>query len=159
YSEGGRLARQLREPWWILYYDHWRLVALIHFLRDYRQAVDLGMQNFLEVRKPQYADFPVRIDIYHNLISAYMGIDPDGYADAVRQALDYLNAEITPESKGWYLVEGVRCEFALELDRLDEALEAGTRVLAQADADHDRNSGWHHSVFAFCDLCDVAYRR
>jgi hypothetical protein len=34
FAEGRRLAEELQEPWWALFYDRWRVHALLHFKRD-----------------------------------------------------------------------------------------------------------------------------
>src|SRR5262245_18055988 len=88
--EGRKLAERLREPWWVVYYGQYRAESLIHFKRDYRQVLDLTVQSSLEVRKPLLAQYPGRFGVYRNLISAYVGIDPFGYAEAIQEALDYL---------------------------------------------------------------------
>ena len=55
------------------------------------------MQAALEVRKPQYAAYDGRTGLFDNLIAAYLGIDPGGYADSVLQAMDYLDKEVPNE--------------------------------------------------------------
>ena len=51
-AEGKALAQQLGEPWWVLFFDHWRLQALLHFKYDYREVMDIAVQATLEARKP-----------------------------------------------------------------------------------------------------------
>lgn len=63
-AEGRALAEQLGEPWWMLHFDEYRVHALLHFKRDYRQVLERAIQNTLTVRKPQYTGFPRRLDIY-----------------------------------------------------------------------------------------------
>src|SRR5689334_4863286 len=94
-AEGRRLADRLGEPWWVLYYDQQRVHALLHFKQDYRDVLDLAVRNTLQMRKPAWAGFPRQLLIHGDLVSAYLGIDPVGYAEPVRQALEYLD-QITP---------------------------------------------------------------
>jgi hypothetical protein len=160
YEEGARLARMLNEPWWVLYYDDWRVTALRCFLRDYRNVLDLAVQNTLEVRKPQYDHCPLRFPIHSSLVFTYLGIDPVGYAEPVQQALDYLEQNLSPVGEDKYMVHGGRREFFVEMGWLDRAEEVARRVLAVADGDDDRTSNCvHHSVFNYCDLCEIAWRR
>src|SRR4051794_3457917 len=114
YEEGHRLARALNEPWWALFYDHWRATALLFFLRDFSAVLDLTVRATLEARKPQYDLFPFRFSVQRNLISAYLGIDPEGYADVVSEALHYLEGEISREGEDKYLLQGSKAEYALE---------------------------------------------
>src|SRR5262245_51974386 len=113
-AEGRRLAEALREPWWVLYYDQQRVHALLHFKQDFRDVLDLAVRNTLEVRKTGFANFPRRQLIHIDLISAYLGIDPEGYADGVTQAMDYLEKESEPLSDERYLLLGSRRQFALD---------------------------------------------
>ena len=46
--EARALAVQLREPWWILLMDHWRLQCLLHYIREIPPALELAVQATLE---------------------------------------------------------------------------------------------------------------
>jgi hypothetical protein len=160
FSEARQLAQRLDEPWMVLFYDEWRVTALLHFKRDYRNVLDLAVQAALEVRKPQYAAYGGRFGVFDNLIAAYLGIDPGGYADAVGQAMDYLDGELPREPDSHrYLLLARRRIFCLELDRFDEALEWAMKELALADGDHDRGRAEHFQVFVYCALCQIAHAR
>ncbi len=157
--EGRALAERLREPWWALYYDQQRVHALLHFKQDYRDVLDHAVRNTLEARKPAYADFPRRLMIHGDLVSAYLGIDPEGYADAIRQALDYLDAQSPPAGDERYLLLGSQRQFALELGRLDEAHAFSARSLGLAAADADLGRARHFLVFTYSGLAEIAWRR
>ncbi len=160
FSEARHLAQQLGEPWMVLFYDEWRVTALLHFKRDYRSVLDLAVQAALEVRKPQYAAYGGRIGIFDNLIAAYLGIDPGGYADAVGQAMDYLDGEVPREPDSHrYLLLARRRIFCLELDRYDQALEWALKEMTLADSDRDRHRAEHFLVFVYGALCEIAGAR
>ncbi|HKI36836.1 MAG TPA: hypothetical protein VKA46_33600 [Gemmataceae bacterium] len=160
FSEARQLALRLGEPWMALFYDERRVTALLHFKRDYRNVLDLAVQAALEVRKPQYATYPDRFSIFDGLIAAYLGIDPAGYADAVRQAMDYLDQEVPREPDSHrYLLLARRRIFCLELDRFDEAFEWAMKEMALADGDRDRHRADHFLVFVYCALCQIAAAR
>ena len=36
-EEGRRQAQALNEPWWVLFFDHWKSTALMHWKRDFRR--------------------------------------------------------------------------------------------------------------------------
>jgi hypothetical protein len=93
-TEGQQMARRLNEPWWVLYYESDRIEALIHFKRDYRQVVDMAVQTVLDLNKPGNAAYPGRLNVWDNLIAAYLGVDADGYAEPIEQAIDTLDREI-----------------------------------------------------------------
>jgi hypothetical protein len=157
--EGRALAERLEEPWWSLYYDQQRVHALLHFKQDYRDVLDLAVRNTLAVRKPAFADFPRRLMIHGDLVSAYLGIDPAGYADAIRHAFDYLDAQSPPAGDDRYLLLGSQRQFALELGLLDEAHAFSVRSLELAGADADAGRARHFLVFTFSGLAEIAWRR
>jgi hypothetical protein len=157
-AEGRRLAESLHEPWWALYYDEQRVHALLHFKQDYRDVLDLAVRNTLEVRKTAYAGFPRRLLIHGDLVSAYLGIDPLGHADAIREALGYLDREAPPDGDERYLVLGSQRQFALDRGAHDEALALSHCSLALAAADSDRGRARHFLVFTWSGLADLAFR-
>jgi hypothetical protein len=158
-GEGRALAQRLDEPWWVLFFDHWRLQALLHFKSDYREVRDLAVQATLEARKPDYAQLPQRVCLHEDLIYAHVGTDPEGHADRIEQALEYMQGEVGPDLECRYCVQTCCTQFALQRGRLDEAEAAGLRVLAMTDAEPDRGTADHYAADAYCDLCAVAFAR
>ena len=158
-AEGKALAQQLDEPWWVLFFDHWRLQALLHFKYDYREVMDLAVQATLEVRKPQYAELPQRVCLHEDLIYAYVGTDPEGHAERIGQALDYMGRQVGPDLDCRFCVQGCRAQFALQRGRLDEAQAAALQMLAMTDAEPSRSTADHYALDAYADLCAVAFER
>jgi hypothetical protein len=158
-AEGRALSDQLNEPWWVLFFDHWRLQALLHFTYDYRQVLDLAVRATLEARQPKYVLMPQRLCLHEDLIFAYVGTDPAGHAERIEQALDYMQLEVGPDLECRYCVHNCCSEFALQRGRLDEAEAACIRLLALTDAEPDRSTAQHHAVDAYSDLCAVAFAR
>lgn len=158
-AEGRRLAERLDEPWWELFYRQYHVHALLHFKADYRDVLDLAVRNTLDLRRPVFATFPRRLMVHGDLISAYLGIDPAGYADVIQQALDYLDAEAPPEGDDRYLLLGAQRQFAMELGRLDLAERYTGRSLELAAADPDIGRARHFLVFTYGEMCAIAARR
>jgi hypothetical protein len=158
-AEGKALAQQLEEPWWVLFFDHWRLQALLHFKYDYREVMDLAVQATLEARKPQYAELPQRVCLHEDLIYAYVGTDPEGHAERIGQALEYMGQHVGPDLDCRFCVQGCRAQFALQRGRLDEAQAAALQMLAMTDAEPGRATADHYALDAFADLCAVAFER
>jgi hypothetical protein len=158
-AEGRALAEQLGEPWWMLRFDEYRVHALLHFKRDYRKVLDLAIQNTLTVRKPQYTDFPRRLDIYQDLVFAYLGIDPLGHAEQVRDVLTFLDKEVPEEGSDRYMLQAGFRQLALDCGQYDEAERAIQTSLALADRDPDRERAEHFSVFVYCAVAGMSWRR
>jgi hypothetical protein len=159
YDQGWQLARRLNEPWWQLFYAHWRLGALLYFKRDYRDVLRPAVETVLEVRKPQYDVFPFRFAIFYDLVSAYLGIDAPGYADPIRQALHSLEHDVPRSGEDHFLLEDSKRAFALALDDLDAAEQATLRSMRMADEIGEQHSAAHHMAFNYCGLCTVAFKR
>jgi hypothetical protein len=151
------VAESLHEPAWVLMFDHLRLQVLIHYLRDFRSALDLAVAATLEARKPAYAGLPHRVCLHDDLINAYVGTDPAGYADGIRPALDFMAREVAPDSECRYCIQGCTTDFALQCGRLDEAEQSARRELDMAAA--DPADGDRHAAYNYLKLCQIAFRR
>lgn len=160
YAEGKDLADRIGEAWWSLFFDKLRLDARMHFLRDFRDVLEPAAACVREVRRGIYAKFPARWGIHDTLLAAYIGIDAEGYHEAITDELERLEREIPFEpTADRYLLLARQREFAAERRRWEEAHRAGERELDLAAADpHDAQSD-HFAAFAFAGLCQIAYER
>src|SRR5215212_3081349 len=59
--QGADLARQMNEPWWEGFYEHWQLQILLHFKRDYKAAQELAVRAVVKARRPACAALPQRV--------------------------------------------------------------------------------------------------
>jgi hypothetical protein len=159
-TEGVALAEELGERWWIMLLNHWRLSALIHFKKDYRQAVELAVRNSVMAAKPENAAFPARLGLFSDLIDAYLGVDPEGYADKIHETIAYLDKEI-PEGpdEQRYMLYGSTRDFLMHLGDVATAEATVMRAMDLVGRDTDRRQGIHHSVFNFSALCWIAYKQ
>lgn len=149
-NRGQVLAEQLNEPWWALFYEHWKLQALIFRHGDLKTAQDLAVKATIEARKPIYAQLPQRICLHEDLINVYVGIDPNGYAAAIENALAYMAQEITPDLSCTYCHQGLRTGFLIKQKKWDEARTEGLRYLAMSDGND------HYLASALSQLCRIA---
>jgi hypothetical protein len=157
FTEGRRLAALLGEPWWVLFYEHKRIEALLHYKCDYRRVLDLAVACTLEVRKPANQAYPGRHGAWDGLVAAYLGIDVEGYADRIREALAYLEKEVPREPDGSrYLLLARQRFFAMERGQAREAYDVCMRVLELASADRDQSRAVHFATCCYCTLCRLA---
>jgi hypothetical protein len=94
YTEGRQLAHKLAEPWWVLFYDVWRVIALLCDLDDCQRGLELAVACAVEARKPQFAHHPRQLACFNELLIAYVAVDPVGYANEIAETLDFLDREI-----------------------------------------------------------------
>ena len=152
-ERGRDLARQLGDTHRALYCEHWRLQVLLFYKRDYGAALESAVRAAVEARAPAYTNLTERICLHEDMIYAYVGVDPVGYAAAIERALDYMEAEITPGLQCSECLQELKAEFRLELGDLDRALEEGLRHLAIG-----RNNSFRQAV-AYKQLCYIAFQR
>jgi hypothetical protein len=159
FEEGRTLAERLNEPWWVLYFDHWRLWALLYCKRDFHDVHDLAIGIVLKVRSPAYAAYPGRYAIHYCLKSVYAGIDPVGYADEIRDLLDYIEREFAPvgdESR--HLLNG-RMHLAIECGQLEEAHNLALQELAVIDSQVPRDQQPSYVAYTSRCLAAIAHER
>jgi tetratricopeptide (TPR) repeat protein len=157
FREARRQAEALNEPWWALFYQTKLVEALLHFKRDHGSALDLAVEGVMEARKPTNAQFPGNVAAWDNLVAAYLGIDAEGYEEAIVQALDHLDREIPPEPEGpRYLLLARRESFAVEMERYKDAYDACMKALNLAGSDPRQSRAVHFATFVYCTLCQVA---
>jgi hypothetical protein len=158
-SEGVALAEELGERWWTMLLNHWRLSALIHFKKDYRQAIELAVRNSLAAAKPENTAFPARLSLYSDLIDVYLGVDAEGYADQIRATLAYLDKEIAQADEQRYMLLGSTRDFHMHLGDFAAAEATVMQAMDLVGRDPDRRQGIHHSVFNISALCWIAYQQ
>ncbi len=159
-EEGRRQALALNEPWWVLFFDHWKSTALMHWKRDFRAVLEHVVRVALEARKPQFEQHPLRLSIFDDLVAAYLGIDPEGHSEPIQQALDYLEKEVPREpDSNRYLLFARQRRFALEHAKIDEAWDISQQELALADRDTEGHRSRHFAVFVHDSRCEIAFRR
>lgn len=160
FTEASHLAHRLGESWFVFFYDVWRVQALTSYKKDFRNVLDLAVHCVLEARKPVFELHPWRLASFNHLVDAYLGIDPLGHADGIREALDYLGREIDPGPNSHrYVMLGHQRDFALERGALDEARERALEELALTDADDGEHRADWFALPATLDLAWIGWRQ
>lgn len=155
FAEGRALARRMDEPWWEMFFAHWRLQVLLYNKGEYARALDEAALAALEARKPEYAGLPQRVCLHEDLILAYVGTDPAGHAELIERSLAYMRGEISPRIECSYCLEMLIAEFELGRGRLDAAEAAAARLLNWDAPD----GAAYYPMQGYRRLCQVAERR
>lgn len=137
-----------------LFIKHWILQVQLTPLQDYGAALDLAVKTAVEARKPIYRHLDERICVHEDLISTYLGIDPDGYADLIEGAIDYMQGEVQPGMQCRLCLQALRGEFEVTQARYAAARQTAERLLEMCEGDVH---GKHHGTYAYADLCEVAF--
>jgi hypothetical protein len=159
YERGRRLAESLREPWWVMYFTHWKLQVLLNTRPDFAEAQRLAVQATLEVRKPIYEGLPQRVCLHDDLVNTYLGSDPVGHADGIREALAFMEADVAPGMECRYCIQGDFADFHLGTGDLDAAEAACLRILGMAEDEPAATTRSHHGMTALSRLCEIAFLR
>ena len=149
-DQAGALARRLNEPYWDLFFDHWKIETLLYEKHRPAAALKLAARAAFEVRKPIYDAFAYRPQITLSLTACYLKIDPIGYEDLLREAFEYARGQCQSD-------EELKPYFAQQWSRFLEAVGAPDAV--EANWQHlyaAYQSGTEHYVlFALLHLCST----
>jgi hypothetical protein len=162
FTRGRDEAQRLNEPWWVLFFERWRLSTLTADLHDFARALPLAMELMVRFNKPDAQAHPERVDILISVLYTYLQIDPIGYRDELERGFAYLDNQISrgPVTER-FVLDFRRAEYLSETERWQEAFEQAHRSLALADRSGDftlRN--WHGawSLFQLCEICHALGR-
>lgn len=164
-DESRALAFELNELWWVLMCDFWKMQALRWGLSDYKTSLDLAVRSGVEARKPIYAGCEYRVHIHLELVATYAGVDACGYAQLVREALQFLEGEALTTSNCRFMLHEAQSDFAFEKElgcgtnSWSEAHEAALNYLAEAQRASNQFEQDHYSSNSFYRLCRVAHQR
>ena len=149
-DQAGALARRLNEPYWELFFDHWKIEVLLYEKHRPAAALKLAARAAFEVRKPLYDAFSYRPQITLSLTACYLKTDPIGYEKPLREAFEYARVQCQSD-------EELRPYFAQQWSRFLEAIGAPDAV--EANWQHlyaAYQSGTEHYVlFALVHLCST----
>ena len=149
-DQAGALARRLNEPYWDLFFDHWKIEVLLYEKHQPAAALKLAARAAFEVRKPLYDAFSYRPQITLSLTACYLKTDPIGYEKPLREAFEYARAQCQSDQE-------LRPYFAQQWSRFLEAIGAPDAV--EANWQHlyaAYESGTEHYVlFALVHLCST----
>ncbi len=149
-EQAGALARKLNEPYWDMFFDHWKIEVLLYEKHQPAAALKLAARSAFEVRKPIYDAFAYRPQIALSLTACYLKLDPIGYEPMLREAFEYARVQCQHD-------EELKPYFAQQWSRFLEAIGAPDAV--EANWQHlyaAYQSGTEHYVlFALVHLCST----
>ena len=149
-EQAGALARKLNEPYWDMFFDHWKIEVLLYEKHQPAAALKLAARSAFEVRKPIYDAFAYRPQITLSLTACYLKIDPIGYEPMLREAFEYARGQCQndEELKPYFAQQWSRF---LEAVGAPDAVEANWRHLYAAY----QSGTEHYILFALVHLCST----
>jgi hypothetical protein len=69
-------AKRLNEPWWVFFFESWRLSTLTADLHDFARARPLAIELMVRFSSPEGRVHPDRIRVYTSVLYTYLKVDP-----------------------------------------------------------------------------------
>jgi tetratricopeptide (TPR) repeat protein len=152
-AKARELADEAGDAHALLLVDHWTIQTLLFSKRDYISARDLAVRTIVQAVKPIHSNQMERICVHEDLIWVYMGIDPEGYAQTIEDAIRYMENEVTPDLPCAKCLQDIRCTFALNRRQHDEARDFIMQFMSLTEGDA------HYHTAAHSDICILALRQ
>jgi hypothetical protein len=157
-TRGRDEARRLAEPWWVLFFDAWRLVTLTSDLHDFGRALPLAMDLMLRFNGPEGRAHPQRVVALIDVLYCYFQIDPFGYRDELERGFTHLDAQVDKgATSDRFVLDFRRAEYLNETERWSEAHDLSLQSLARADASGDPSHPIWHGAWALFLLCPACH--
>lgn len=147
-------AQRLAEPWWILFFEKWRLDSICAGKHDFKRALPLAIELMTRFSGPEGNSHPFRDSIMALVLYVYAELDPFGYRDEIERGAEVLRAR--NDSSGDVensLVSNYRqASYLIQTERLGEAYELAHQSL---DIANYRQDPWHGTwaLFLLCRIC------
>ena len=149
------LAEELNEPCWMLYYDCWLGECLNLYLNDFKEGIQHAMKTVVEIRKPEYETCAMLCRGYRIVIESYIYSDPVGYADKIRELINYTDNEIPIDYDTYCILKKRESELEFALGRLEPAIQSAQAYLERSA----EQLVTFHMAYAYEMLVHYAYFR
>jgi len=153
FEAGAELARQLNEPCWEVFYEHWCCEIYVFSLRDLEKGLEHSIRTFTLAHKSGYLHCPILARVYRILIDVYYIIDVEGNLEKIHQMLDYMTRNVPLDQDTYLLTERRRAGLHYSFDEWDDAEREALKYLNLARGDYYRESDAYHF------LCNIAMRQ
>jgi hypothetical protein len=158
FTKGRDEGVRLDDPWWVAFFEDWRLTAITSYVMDFSRALPLAVELMVRYNSAQGPDGFERLSILINVLYTYLNIDPIGYRDEIERGFAYLDAEISPRPTSERCVLNHRwISYLSASERWEEAYDLAMRTLALVDeAPRPETRVWHSSwtLTLLCRACD-----
>ena len=122
FTRGRDEAHRLGEPWWVLFFESWRLSALTSYSMDFARALPLAMQLLVRLGTPAARGHEWRHCIMINAVYTYCSADAVGFRQEIERGFACLEEEIT-DREDRYVLNNRRIRFRMHLEQWEAAYE------------------------------------
>jgi len=158
YTQGRDEARRLNEPWWVLFYESWRLNALTSHAMDYARALPIAMDLMVLFNSPEGRSHPDRRMVLDNVLYTYISIDPHGFQSEIERGATYLDTLIEQGPVGpRFVFNHRRLCFLAGMGRWNEAYDFGNQSLALVDQSPNQHTRMWHGAWTLHRHCRTCH--
>ena len=156
FTRGRDEARRLNESWWVLFFEHWRLNAMVCYVGDFARALPLGLELMVRFHAPDGQASEWRIWVLMHVFTIYSNIDPLGYQDEIERSLASLDAQIARGSNSERLyLAACSVDYLSSTERWGEAYDVALRSLAMVEQLREPHTRVWHGAWAHYRLCRI----
>lgn len=137
---------------WRLVADHWQTQVYINWKKDYNAANRLAVEAAIESRQKQYREFREYICVQNDLLLVYKGIDPVGYADEIKEAIDLTINMTTPDMPCHYCLNRGLIDYYKFIGNDESAREQTAKFFAMTYQEP------HYRIQAYEQMAYFAYQ-
>jgi hypothetical protein len=153
FTRGRDEASHLQEPWWVLFFECWRLISLTSHSMDFTRALPLAMQLMVQINSPANLGHDWRNTVLTEVLHTYLSIDPAAYREEIERGFAFLDREASSESR--YILNQRRTTYFMNLEQWDQAYDLGLRSLAEANRAADPSQRTWHGAWVLLQLCRI----
>jgi tetratricopeptide (TPR) repeat protein len=130
-ARGIKLAQQLSEPHWELFFEYFHLVW-----DTVNTDLQMVTQLLVKANQPAYQDCSMMGNIYWFVIQSYMNVDLAGYGQKIEQAIEFAIAEIPMSQKIYARILHNKAWYVYEYGNYQESLNLCGKVISFLDEDY-----------------------
>lgn len=156
FTEARDRACQLNEPWWILFFEAWRLTSLTSHVMDFSRALPLAKEIVTRIALAEFRNHEWWPSILNNVLYAYISTDPHGYKDQIETGFAYLDGEISDQPvDDRFVFNSRKTTYFINTERWEDAYAHATESLKLTICEDA--TPWHRAWILF-DLCRISDR-
>jgi hypothetical protein len=156
FTRGRDEAIRLNEPWWVLFFEDWRLTAISSYVMDFARAQPLAMELLVRLNSEQGCAGHQRHSILINVLYTYINVDPIGYRDQIERGFEHLDGQILAGPVSERFVLNHRwISYLSASERWGEAHDLAIRSLALVQEAREAHTRVWHGAWALSLLCRI----
>jgi hypothetical protein len=158
FTQGRDEARNLRDKWWELFFEHQRLNSVTYWAHDYSRALPLAMDLLVRFNQPEGQSHSDRFWVLLGVLGVYESVDPFGYRQEIEAGIQHLDSQVSPGPGSLrFVLDHLKMSVLTDADRWAEAKDQALRTLNLIDqwpvSEHYRywHTCWTH--YGLCRIC------